>query len=687
MTDAGLLSPPPQQQQQQQLPQDRRASSSSGDTSVASVHSAMERRTSQGTAHDDPTTNTTTTTGAAGPEEDDFNRALIGASEAREMRRARPSDLALETPPVGLLAGDAGREFLCLCTPAPKVPRPRNAFILYRQHHQAQVVSEHPGLANPDISKIIGEQWRQQPDNVKEGWKKLAEQEKVRHQQQYPDYRYQPRRGQRATAGRPGSAAGEDPGRCPKCGGRYISTPRTPQTPMVTPTAARSGMNPYQMQDRRGYEGESSRHALPQGRQMHSYAQGHPRETDEDWDPASPAVDAKRRRFNTPGHYQGVSSPNPYQGHPPHRHTRQHSVAGPLPGPSGLGRPGQGPMAPPPRPPHSQHFPGQGPNRNPNYDESLRLPPLQTQMAPQTPSIQGDSDRPSANPLGLGITNPQDSQARSIEAMVMNISFQSKLKVLRKISPPLAPPGPTSPGVEVRGAVIAVEGPDERLLEQVGAALQRGLSEAQVIDLQCWRDDNNATKTEDAAAGGSSSAGSSRKSSLDAVAPSDMYVDYMQKLSQWHGKSGQMVKHITTRPEQPPPSRRASEGEVGTPREGSASPTMIPVALVTGGYSATIADRYACRVPIVDSYAPVDHWQWMATLWRGIVGPDLVVYVKPTAEEEVARLGWLDFVGPGVMLMRVPPSKGLDDRSARRLSFEVVDWLCGGSFKEGFGLG
>ncbi|CRK15077.1 hypothetical protein BN1708_017347, partial [Verticillium longisporum] len=156
------------------------------------------------------------------------------------------------------------------------------------------------------------EQWRQQPDNVKAGWKKLAEEEKVRHQQQYPDYRYQPRRGQRPT-GRPGTAAGEDSGRCPKCGGRYISTPRTPQTPVLTPTAAKAAMNPYQARDGRAYEGESSRQALPQGRQMNPYGQGHPGEMEESWDLASPAVDAKRRRFNTTGHYQGMSSPNPYQ--------------------------------------------------------------------------------------------------------------------------------------------------------------------------------------------------------------------------------------------------------------------------------------------------------------------------------------------------------------------------------------
>ena len=49
------------------------------------------------------------------------------------------------------------------------------AFILYRQHYQSAVASQHPGLANPEISKIIGEQWRQQPAEVKNEWKILAE--------------------------------------------------------------------------------------------------------------------------------------------------------------------------------------------------------------------------------------------------------------------------------------------------------------------------------------------------------------------------------------------------------------------------------------------------------------------------------------------------------------------------------
>ncbi|KAL8697079.1 MAG: hypothetical protein Q9224_002479 [Gallowayella concinna] len=49
------------------------------------------------------------------------------------------------------------------------------AFILYRQHHQARVVAQNPGLANPEISKVIGDHWRQSPPDVKQHWKNLAE--------------------------------------------------------------------------------------------------------------------------------------------------------------------------------------------------------------------------------------------------------------------------------------------------------------------------------------------------------------------------------------------------------------------------------------------------------------------------------------------------------------------------------
>ncbi|KAI5293422.1 hypothetical protein KEM52_005551 [Ascosphaera acerosa] len=76
---------------------------------------------------------------------------------------------------------------------SPRVS-PDRAFILFRQHLQVSVAAQHPGLSNPEISKIIGNQWRSMPSEAKQQWKNLAEEEKIRHHLQYPDYRYQPRR-------------------------------------------------------------------------------------------------------------------------------------------------------------------------------------------------------------------------------------------------------------------------------------------------------------------------------------------------------------------------------------------------------------------------------------------------------------------------------------------------------------
>ena len=49
------------------------------------------------------------------------------------------------------------------------------AFILYRQHHQAAVVASNPGLANPEISKVIGDLWRGATQETRNHWKLLAE--------------------------------------------------------------------------------------------------------------------------------------------------------------------------------------------------------------------------------------------------------------------------------------------------------------------------------------------------------------------------------------------------------------------------------------------------------------------------------------------------------------------------------
>lgn len=53
------------------------------------------------------------------------------------------------------------------------------AFILYRQHHQQAIILRHPGLNNPDISKIIGEQWKAESEETKKIWQDLAQVSKI----------------------------------------------------------------------------------------------------------------------------------------------------------------------------------------------------------------------------------------------------------------------------------------------------------------------------------------------------------------------------------------------------------------------------------------------------------------------------------------------------------------------------
>lgn len=101
----------------------------------------------------------------------------------------------------------------------------------------------------------------------------------------------------------------------------------------------------------------------------------------------------------------------------------------------------------------------------------------------------------------------------------------------------------------------------------------------------------------------------------------------------------------------------------------------------------------------------------MATLWRGIVGPDLTIYVKALdvgdreAVEELGRFGGVECrwdVGAVVVRVGVPGSENggtggrdggpagagkgganggvvrVEEKTLRRLGFEVLEWVRGG---------
>jgi HMG box factor, other len=317
-------------------------------------------------------------------------------------------------------------------------------------------------------------------------------------------------------------------------------------------------------------------------------------------------------------------------------------------------------MGPPPQQsPLNQQSRTRNPTRSDVFDESLRLPPLQTQFPS---SVQTTSHRPDVRMEALEI------QAKSIEAMVMTIPYVNKIKVLTKISPPLAPPGHTSPAQEVRGAVIAVEGSDKETLSDVGAFINEHLNKDPSCMVRTWR-----TPTPKPAEPQMVDTEMENSIALTALKPEsnekNPFVDYLAIISEWHRQSVEMTRYITTSPNR-------SSNEINAIVAPVPKGKVLPLALVPGGFSLSTSDSFALRIPINDSYAPVDHWQWMATLWRGIVGPDLTIYVSNVSRDEMNKMGGIEIRGDcAAIIVRVLEGSKIDEKTTRRLGFEVLEFV------------
>lgn len=84
----------------------------------------------------------------------------------------------------------------CTCkSNANRIPRPRNAFILFRQKYHQTVLDEGSVIrTNPEVSRELGRRWRALSNEERDHWNQLAEEEKTNHAKKYPGYRYTPRR-------------------------------------------------------------------------------------------------------------------------------------------------------------------------------------------------------------------------------------------------------------------------------------------------------------------------------------------------------------------------------------------------------------------------------------------------------------------------------------------------------------
>ncbi|KAI9892097.1 MAG: hypothetical protein M1814_001803 [Vezdaea aestivalis] len=532
---------------------------------------------------------------------------------------------------------------VCLCPPDPKIPRPRNgkrtppsehyeqtlqtpiamflpshgeqAFMLYRQHFQASIVAQNPGLANPDISKIIGQQWRDESQELRAQWDALAEEEKVRHNTAYPGYKYQPRRkGKKgaASTATSGSATGanfEDYPLCEKCGKRSLTVPQTPSTASLSGSATTPFFPAQQAhaastnrflpsistQSLSFSQPAPSARSMPTGRvdpSLSAMNVGSPHQPlNEPYTPHSP--DPKRRRIshNTVPYYSTPSPPQPTRHYVDIQRRNAHS------------------MAPPPRP----------------HDLGLTLAPIQT------------------------AAQQQAAHTRSVQALVMTISHIDKLGTLARIAPALRAPGPASPPHPIRGVIISVDAEDPATIQSYTTFLHSAISSLGEFMVQIFEPPQETMSRGDPTTG-----------ITVPLYQQKEVADYLSHMSKWHDISRALVTFVTT------PIPRSGPG-----------PPLIPIAIVAG-FALSTSNAWASMLPIADQYTPVEHWTWSATLWRGVVGADLTLWVRNCSRAERDQFGDVEVRRENkAIVVRACEDDGEIEKetSRRRVGFEIGEYV------------
>ncbi|GAO17507.1 hypothetical protein UVI_02000870 [Ustilaginoidea virens] len=362
------------------------------------------------------------------------------------------------------------------------------------------------------------------------------------------------------------------------------------------------------------------------------------------------------------------------------------------------------PMPPPLRPPESSKWPvdEKGPSRRHSvFDQSLRLPPLQTPIPPSPSRSPVVEDKRVSIPSSTtspvsAIKSSQHTGSLNTRVTTREPVLTQKIGILSTITEPLPPAGHHGLRGRKRGYFIAVEGTDPKNLDEVGRFLEKVLVASGDVALKVWENDESVDSE------GAELRATTRRQGIEAkeaVASvrDDLLSRYFDTILSWRQKSKQIAYHVTGgRSMGDAPNGGEFEGsrvvqalstEACTPPHDDRSPEAgpkTPVALVKGGHSLTVADSYASAMPISDKYTPEDHWQWLVSLWRGTPHADLVVQVED-CQEKTGSVATVDVSRSiGLVLVRIPKEKGLDEATERRLAFEVMEWMRDGPFREDF---
>ncbi|KAG1743821.1 hypothetical protein EDB19DRAFT_541463 [Suillus lakei] len=122
-----------------------------------------------------------------------LSESAQSVSDSTSSLNVLPDVIQLPIPGVADLIPKTNRTSHAKRQPAGHIPRPRNAFILFRcDFVQQKKIPGHVECDHRNLSRIAGKIWRGMKKEQQKPWIDLALKEKERHAKMYPGYKYMP---------------------------------------------------------------------------------------------------------------------------------------------------------------------------------------------------------------------------------------------------------------------------------------------------------------------------------------------------------------------------------------------------------------------------------------------------------------------------------------------------------------